>query len=74
MKWGEKNMKNKKLEKELLALILTIVFCIIAVSIVLLILINTFNEKKNNEAQIVEKAPIVLNSVVSLKLFTFNNS
>lgn len=66
MKWGEKNMKNKKLEKELLALILTIVFCIIAVSIVLLILINTFNEKKNNEAQIVEKAPVVLNYNASI--------
>lgn len=59
-------MKNKKLEKELLALILTIVFCIIAVSIVLLILINTFNEKKNNEAQIVEKAPVVLNYNASI--------
>ncbi len=66
MKWGERNMKNKKLEKELLALILTIVFCIIAVSIVLLILINTFNEKKNNEAQVVEKAPVVLNYNASI--------
>lgn len=59
-------MKNKKLEKEIVALVLTIVFCIIAVSIVLLILINTFTDKASEPSKSVEKAPVVLNYNASI--------
>lgn len=59
-------MKNKKLEKEIVALVLTIVFCVIAVSVVLLILINTFNEKQNKVVIEKTKPPVVTNMSASL--------
>ncbi|SJZ34478.1 CapA family protein [Anaerorhabdus furcosa] len=59
-------MKNKKLEKEIVALVLTIVFCIIAVSVVLLILINTFNEKQKEEIIEKTKPPVVSNYSASI--------
>ncbi|MEG0239348.1 CapA family protein [Anaerorhabdus sp.] len=59
-------MKNKKLEKEIVALVLTIVFCIIAVSVVLLILINTFNQKQKEEVIEKTKPPVVSNYSASV--------
>lgn len=59
-------MKNKKLEKEILALILTIVFCVVAVSIVLVILINTFNQKQKEVIIEKSKPPVVTNYSASV--------
>ncbi len=59
-------MKNKKMEKEIVALVLTIIFCVIAVATVLLILINTFDEKQK-EVEIEEnKPPVVYNYNASI--------